>query len=459
MVSLNRLCTMVGVCCMAAASSAADTGIVSDTATQQAPPTSITTDSSSSSYQRKTPGMTQSNTESEQQQQQQQDIIMHGVQRDLEPSLAEKWALSDSGFVYANLSFTLDYITSDFILDTMATAIIYTDACQEGNTLVPSTVLQGSLNPDTTPVGIGETNRTFSVNVGMDTNEITGSNVYTENTVGNVTAQVKFCLRFGLWTNSNPAIEVNFLETIVTLDIDLTDGFEVVDVGVAARDELVRTAVQAYEVDGFLCDSNDVALTGQDLVEARNQGSILKVCVTPNADAQADGVFMRYIDSFSWTRDYGGVIGVVTQAAVVNRDAASNGLTDLTCVAGSLVCSFETILFASMYRTPGQVLGTGIASMQLGSQPISRRRRNLQLRGSEEDEEELRRLQQQDDDLNIAAVAEFDLSLEAFPVYNPYLERYRDQMSSAPPSPSSSSIHVAIITTAVTICTLFTMNW
>ena len=387
---------------------------------------------------------------------------MHGgVQRDLEPSLAEKWALSDNGFVYANLSFTLDYVTSDFILDTMATAIIYTDECQEGNTLVSSTVLQGTLTPDTTPVGIGETNRTFSVNVGMDTDEIAGSNVYTENTVGNVTAQVRFCVRFGLWTNSNPAIEVNFLETIVTLDIDLTDGFEVVDVGVAARDELVRTAVQAYEVDGYLCDNNNVALTGQDLVEARNQGSILRVCVTPNADAQADGVFMRFINSFTWTRDYGGVIGVVTQSAIVDREPASNGLTDLNCVAGSLVCSFETILFASMYRTPGQVVGTGIASMQLGNQPISRsRRRNLQLRGSEEDEEELRRLQQEDDDSNIAAVAEFDLSLEAVPVYNPYLDRFNYESSSAPPSPSSSSIHVAIIfTTAVTICTLFTMNW
>jgi hypothetical protein len=167
---------------------------------------------------------------------------------------------------------------------------------------------------------------------------------------------------------------------------------------------------------------------------------------------------MRYIDTFSWTRDYGGTIGVVNQAAIVNRQAASNDLTELECTPGSLVCAFESILFASMFRTPGVVSGSGIASMQLGSQNNGRReQRDRALRGgSSRSIENDQRLLQEDDDDQIAAVAEFDLSLEAVPVFNPYLDRYRNPSSAGS---SLSSVQVGAVTTAVTIYTLLTMVW
>ena len=144
---------------------------------------------------------------------------------------------------------------------------------------------------------MGDNPRRFSVNIDLDTTNIVNSATYSENDAPeDVSARVRFCLRFGLWTNSEPANEVNFLETIVTLNIDLTDGFESSDVAVAPRDALVRTVVQVYEVDGYECDSDNIRLEGQELIESRNQGEVLRVCVTPNQDAHDDCVFMSYFD-------------------------------------------------------------------------------------------------------------------------------------------------------------------
>lgn len=344
-------------------------------------------------------------------------------------TLQEKWALTENGFTYSDLSFALDFLTSDFILDEMARAQIYTDDCAQGNTTVPSTDLAWTLNPDDTPAGVGNNSRGFVVDIVMNTTNIANSVTYSEETVGEVIGTVRFCVRFGLWTNSDSPIEVNFLETLVTLTVDLTDGFSIDTVNVRARDALVRTATQAYEVEGYQCDNNNVRLTGQDLVVSRNQGEIIRVCVTPNQEARDQEVFMRYIDNFSWQRDYGGAIGVVTQAAVEDREAANNALSELFCTPGSLVCAFETILFASMYRTPGAVTGSGVASMQFGDDPAVSRRN-------------LRRTLQEDDESAVAAVAEFDMDLEVVPVYNPHLEKYRN---SAAPTSSLLAVTVAPI--------------
>jgi hypothetical protein len=153
------------------------------------------------------------------------------------------------------------------------------------------------------------------------------------------------------------------------------------------------------------------------LTAIRNQGAQIRVCVRPDAEARSDGIYMRRIDSFTWTRDSPVSI---TQTAVENGLAASNTLTDLFCEPGELVCNFVSILFASFYATPGAVAGSGVASMQFGgdntyidledglggyqynadgSQVVEFfKRRNL------------RKLQEAEED--VAATAEFDLSFE-----------------------------------------------
>jgi hypothetical protein len=218
-------------------------------------------------------------------------------------------------------------------------------------------------------------------------------------------------MRIGLYTNSAERIEVNFLETIVTLNVDLTDGFSIDTISVANKDVLVRTANQAYQVEGYLCDYNNVELSDVKKASVKNQGSILRVCVRPDAEARDQQVYMKYIDSFAWQRDFGGAIGIVFQPAVEDREAAGNGLTELYCISGQEVCAFETILYASMFQTPGMVSGSGIASMQFGTDPMVSRMRGLKPSS--------RALQE---DPDVAATSEFNLDMEVIPVRNPFLD-------------------------------------
>jgi len=130
-----------------------------------------------------------------------------------------------------------------------------------------------------------------------------------------------------------------------------------------------------------------------ELGRARNQGEVVTVCVQPEEDAINDGIKMRSIDSFTFTRDN------FSQVAIVNKAAAPNLLTtyEPTQCRGYETCWFETILFANFYTSVGAVEGSGIASMQFGT-ATSRRR----LRSGDRD------LQEDD----AAAAAEFELEFD-----------------------------------------------
>eukprot|EP00529_Nitzschia_sp_RCC80_P024102 CAMPEP_0113461658 /NCGR_PEP_ID=MMETSP0014_2-20120614/11663_1 /TAXON_ID=2857 /ORGANISM="Nitzschia sp." /LENGTH=456 /DNA_ID=CAMNT_0000353443 /DNA_START=99 /DNA_END=1469 /DNA_ORIENTATION=+ /assembly_acc=CAM_ASM_000159 len=338
-----------------------------------------------------------------------------------EISLEEKWRIVDTPtFAYEDLKFNMNFSVSEFIIADMAEATLYTDGCREdgaplagqtyltlnGNAAGISTDVTGSrtnydtyCDTNTCPIPddgsqteIDFYNRIVGLEFGIDPEIIATAGafalplstaqrdalgdptamanpVYTEETVGNVTAQVRFCVRMSLTTGTSVGdqdVEVNFLETIVTLDIDLSDGFTVDSIAVAPRDRLVRTAAQSYTCEGYFCDQDEVKLSGAELAATRNQGAALRVCVIPQLDARNDGVYMRRIDSFTWTRADTASGTPLTQPAIVDRVAAPNGLTTLRCDAGDLICNFESILFASFYQTAGSVAGGGICSMQFG---------------------------------------------------------------------------------------------
>ena len=58
-------------------------------------------------------------------------------QREL-ATLQEKWFLDDDGVDFGGLEFTLNYITSDFVVDGMMEAVVYTTDCKEGGVTIPS---------------------------------------------------------------------------------------------------------------------------------------------------------------------------------------------------------------------------------------------------------------------------------------------------------------------------------
>jgi hypothetical protein len=241
-------------------------------------------------------------------------------------------------------------------------------------------------NAGSPPSGGDNMSQDVAITIKLDSESISqNSNIYSEDTtVGAVTAAVRFCLRFELHTPSYLAtsVEVNFLETIVTLTVDLSDGFEIGSIAVEPKDRLVRTANQIYRVTAYQCGVGQIELTQAQKDSTRVQGSVIKVCVTPDEDAQGDGIFMRSIDNFSFIRDLG-TDNPVVQIAVENQDEAANLLTtyDNDACKGSLVCHFSTILFANFYTAVGSVDGSGIASMQFGEAGVRRLRsddRNLQ---------------------------------------------------------------------------------
>mmetsp|Transcript_16776 Transcript_16776/g.41924 ORF Transcript_16776/g.41924 Transcript_16776/m.41924 type:complete len:395 (+) Transcript_16776:431-1615(+) len=277
--------------------------------------------------------------------------------------LAQKWNLTDNGVEFSAMNFNLGYITSDFIIDNMVTATAYSSECKGGGVLIPQDDLAVTIIPDDTEAGAGDLERDFSVRVDVNTANVGISSVYD---VIDDQARVEFCMRFSLYTRGTN-IEVNFLETIVKFTADLSSGFSIEQVNVEPKNILEATAFQNYEVDAYQCDANNERLSTEELANAMNQGEVIRVCVTPTDTAQQEGVYMRAIESFTYSRDYGGPTGLVTQVAVENSQSASNYLTVLDCVPGSLVCTFDTVLFASMFLSPGFVDGSGSAVMQFGT--------------------------------------------------------------------------------------------
>jgi hypothetical protein len=327
-------------------------------------------------------------------------------------TLAQKWNIStDASFEYSSLSFELGYTVSSFISNTapageMAKFNIYDEGCKEDGTEVVASAVSGITAITANTAGLNAASgdglsmdRTVFVNITLDPEAIAQTDLYSEDTSGSqVTAEIRFCVRVGLLTKGATPVEVNFLETLVTLNVDLTDGFEIGSITVEPRDKLVRTANQVYLVIGYLCLPGP-SFEAANLATAINQGTVVRVCVKPDAEAEADGIKMRSIDDFTWTRPDS--IPPVNQPAITGRNTpAANQLTTLDCTPGSLVCSFETILFAAFYTSPGAVLGSGVASMQFGTTNTGRR-----LRGDADG----RNLQEEQDEV---AAAEFELDFD-----------------------------------------------
>jgi hypothetical protein len=320
-------------------------------------------------------------------------------------TLAKKWNITDPSFAYEALSFTLDYQVSDFINDDMTSHAVYTSpGCKEDGALVDASYLTSSKTDLTGEIYNADNNgdgvRDQQVTVGVvPANIAAATGVYLEDTTtGNVTATVEFCVRYNLKTIADAgAVEVNFLETLVTLFVDLSDGFSIGEVSVKPKDKLENTANQVYLLEGYQCNSGNVQLTTEETSASRNQGSVIRVCVKPDNDAFTAGIRMRSLDAFTFSR----ADGDVTQPAIVGPNSESpNGLTSLTCSNGLEVCFFETILFAAFFSTDGVVAGSGSGSMQFGGAGPSRRR--------------LRALQA--DTPEAAATSEFELD---FGVLNP----------------------------------------
>lgn len=356
-------------------------------------------------------------------------------------TLGEKWFLADNGVEFEGLGFSLGYVTSDYVIEPMMEATAYTTECKDGGGVtIPSDDMTVTIvvPDDETEQGAGDQVRSVSVDVAIVTtgeSSLENSMAYNEvtNENGETVASIKFCMRFGLFVignsdgagNPSPPIEVNFIETIVEATFDLTSGFSIDGVDVTQKDLVTATAFQEYQLDAYQCkigeDSDYEPLTPEELTVFSTQGSITRVCIRPDQEAKEQGVVMKSINTFTYSREYGpsSTIGVVTQPAVESGVAASNALSELICIPGASVCSVETVLFSNFYLSPGSVTASGVASLQFAASEESNRsrrqqRRTLSGRRHQEQSSSHRSIQQQEND-GTTTDARFDLDFDLVP--------------------------------------------
>jgi len=231
-------------------------------------------------------------------------------------------------------------------------------------------------------------------------------------TVG--TSQIDFCIRSSLGYTLTPGAalpgnyqEVNFIETLVRIEYDMTSGFEVEAFSVAPKNRELTTISESYEdaLLAYLCigpqhpeynsgANNEVvnldngvsyekpkALTEYNAslgssATRFNQGALINICVQVKDEFATQDIVLKNLLEFSFTRTGGTTFdqsigggsggGTITQTAIVGGAAAGNYLTSFVpanCL-NEYWCDFASVLFAQFYNTDGTVSGVGDASLQ-----------------------------------------------------------------------------------------------
>ena len=266
-------------------------------------------------------------------------------------SLAQKWNISDPTFDHESISFDMDYLVSDFILDTMADYSIWDVGCEEGGYPLSNDIINVvmSTQPGFVQNAAGTGNRIIELDLELGSEEIVKEpRIYTDVIIdGKAKAIVEFCVRFKL-TLPGGGLEVNFLESLVTLYVDLTDGFSIGNLIVSPKIVAAETANQGYEVDTFFCKPDGSPFSKEEASAPWLPASLLRICVVPTQESLDEGVLMRAIESFYFFRsDEMG--NTLLQDAIVNRRVAANGLTEgLNCGAGTH-CIFSSLIKADFY--------------------------------------------------------------------------------------------------------------
>jgi hypothetical protein len=253
----------------------------------------------------------------------------------------------------------MDYLVSDFVLDTMTDFSVWDVGCEEGGYTLSNDIINvvKSLQPDFVQNTAGTGNRMIELDLELVSEEIVKEpRIFTDLFIdGEAKAVVEFCVRFKL-TTPGGGVEVNFLESLVTLYVDLTDGFTIGDLIVSPKIIAEETANQGYEVDAFFCNPDGSRFSEEEAAKPWLPATELRICVVPTQESLDEGVLMRAIETFYFFRiDERG--NTIVQDAIINNQAAPTGLTEgLNCDAG-IYCVFSSLIKADFYQ---ETFGTDV---------------------------------------------------------------------------------------------------
>jgi hypothetical protein len=175
---------------------------------------------------------------------------------------------------------------------------------------------------------------------------------------------VGIALYSGDYANDPTATSMYAVDTLVNVKVDFKGDFGT-DFNVDPKDPNREVAEQVYFVEGFLCNPENNE--PWQFEEPRRQGQSVRVCVKPTDDSLRDKVYMRSIQFFTFVRTDGVPDGQdpITQPALKDEESANSDATELTCVPGTELCYFDTLLKGEFFFSPGKLEGYGEAWLQV----------------------------------------------------------------------------------------------
>lgn len=274
-------------------------------------------------------------------------------------ALVKLYGIGGPKYTYDSWQYTMDFEVSDLMSDGMIGYTLYDGLnCRDGDGTMGAGdnditqndgYLLSRFRTDNTPVGDGSGTRTIRIESEIVPSRMSQTSIYREDE--NETGIVEYCLRFSNYNIDKDipgAREVNFLETTVKLSIDLNGDFGVQPLVVPDEVE-EKQDEQDVEVEAYICDRDENVL---QLTEY-NQGQTVRVCVTPTQETLERGFRMRQLDSFTYRRE----IPFSTRQVAISPGGVLDALTVLQCRPGSVVCAFETLLFADFFVSEGVISG------------------------------------------------------------------------------------------------------
>mmetsp|Transcript_22927 Transcript_22927/g.54373 ORF Transcript_22927/g.54373 Transcript_22927/m.54373 type:complete len:687 (+) Transcript_22927:103-2163(+) len=196
----------------------------------------------------------------------------------------------------------------------------------------------------------------------------------------NANARIKFCVRVMLFVDSSLEIEVNYVETVVTVDVDLTDGFDVGEFQTAPKEQIDKRAFLPSQVEGFFCDDCFQRIEVKPNYKVVfNQGSFVRVCVRATDETLLSGVSIKQLWSFQYRRSQRNNDDLIQVAVQDGGLPSSDGLSEVDCPFPNL-CVITTLLQAKFFPSPGVLVGEGFAILQINKDAISNDGRGRGLR-------------------------------------------------------------------------------
>jgi hypothetical protein len=200
--------------------------------------------------------------------------------------------------------------------------------------------------------------RELTIRVDVDQETISNSTYYTPINMTN--AVIGLCLRVDYLLND---VSINFHETNLTIDIDLTAGFNptgLQQMRIEAQQDTVNTNID-YPVVVYHCDeANDKLATKPNLT----QGDTLQLCVELDSTVISGNAYV--VEIMSIDLNQANMNQNVTYKNIVDK-GIPDFFTSKLCQGG--VCNIKTQLESRWFTDPipGDINATGVAILAFGS--------------------------------------------------------------------------------------------